>query len=140
MKEGFSSPGGHDIMGVYAERKEQGMPILKEWFTEAGLGTEVHNVIADFRTPDGKSAHRAYQIISSGAPCTDEVMLEHIKAQLPQNCRLCSIYEVMANCKVSELEKLSMSFDVFNYKLRFFYVDKELAMEYIKEIQNGNLG
>lgn len=117
------------------------MSILKEMIKAAtGIEIEVHNVIVDFRTPDGKSAHRAHQVVSSGIPCTDEAITEHIKADLPQGCRLCSIYELMVDCEVSELERLAMSLDVMNYNPRFIYVDKELAAEYIKENQGGNLG
>ena len=95
------------------------MSILKEMIKAAtGIEIEVHNVIVDFRTPDGKSAHRAHQVVSSGAPCTDEAITERIKADLPQGCRLCSIYEVMADCEVSELERLAMSLEVLNYKPR----------------------
>lgn len=46
----------------------------------------------------------------------------------------------MVDCEVTELERLAMSLDVMNYKPRFIYVDGELAAEYIKEIQNGDLG
>ena len=68
------------------------MSILKEMIKAAtGIEIEVHNVIVDFRTPDGKSAHRAHQVVSSGAPCTDEAITERIKADLPQGCRLCSL-------------------------------------------------
>ncbi|MEY8431342.1 hypothetical protein AALC75_12565 [Lachnospiraceae bacterium 48-42] len=117
------------------------MSILKEMIKAAtGIEIEVHNVIVDFRTPDGKSAHRAHQVVSSGAPCTDEAITERIKADLPRGCRLCSIYELMVDCEVSELERLAMSLDVMQYKPRFIYVDRELAAEYIKEIRNGNLG
>lgn len=117
------------------------MSILKEVFAAAtGIELEIHNVIVDFRTPDGKSAHRAHQVVSSGAKCTDADIVERIRADLPPGCRLCSIYEIMADCEVSELERLAMSLEVLNYKTRFIYVDRELAAEYIKEIQNGNLG
>ena len=117
------------------------MSILIEMIKAAtGIEIEVHNVIVDFRTSDGKSAHRAHQVVSSGAPCTDEAITERIKADLPQGCRLCSIYEVMADCEVSELGRLATSLDVMQYKPRFIYVDRELMAEYIKEIRGGNLG
>lgn len=117
------------------------MSILKELFAAAtGIELEIHNVIVDFRMPDGKSAHRAHQVISSGAKCTDADIVERIRADLSRGCRLCSIYEIMTDCEVSELERIAMSLDVMKYKPRLIYVDKGLAVEYIKEIQNGNLG
>lgn len=112
--------------------------ILKELFSAIGVNLEVHNVITDFRLKNGRSANQAHQMIANGTVCTDEDIIERIKAALPDGSRICSIYEVYGDMEVDELQKLACSLELLKYKKRVIYMDEELAAEYIQEIRNGD--
>lgn len=113
---------------------------LKELFAAIGINLEIHNIIVDFRTPEGRSAHQAYQAVANGVKCPDSDIVERVRAALPAGSRLCSVHEVMIDCELSELEKLASSIELMNCERRLLYLDQELAREYIKEIRRGDMG
>ena len=70
----------------------------------------------------------------------EEIMkdiVRRIRAGLPPGSRLCSVYEVFADCELSEL---AGSMELLNYGRRLLYLDRELAKEYIKEARRGDMG
>ncbi len=113
------------------------MSILKELYAAIGMNLEIHNIIVDFRTPEGRSAYQAYQAVSNGVECQDDDIVRRIRAGLPPGSRLCSVYEVFADCELSEL---AGSMELLNYGRRLLYLDRELAKEYIKEARRGDMG
>lgn len=113
---------------------------LKELFAAIGINLEIHNIIVDFRTPEGRSAHQAYQAVANGVKCPDADIVERIRAALPAGSRLCSVHEVMIDCELSELEKLADSIELINCERRILYLDRELAREYIQEVRRGDMG
>lgn len=116
------------------------MSVLKELFEAIGLELEVRNILVDFRTPNGRSAHQAYQTVVNGGKCPDADIVKRVREALPAGSRLCCVYEVMIDCELSELERLANSLELINYERRMLYLDRELAREYIREVQRGDLG
>ena len=116
------------------------MPILKELYAAIGMNLEIHNIIVDFRTPEGRSAYQAYQAVSNGVECQDDDIVRRIRAGLPPGSRLCSVYEVFTDCELLELAELAGSMELLNYGRRLLYLDRELAKEYIKEARRGDMG
>lgn len=116
------------------------MSMLKELYAAIGINLEVHNIIVDFRTPDGRSAHQAYQTVSNGSGCPDDDIVKRIREGLPLGSKLCSVYEVFIDCELPELATLASSLELLNYEKRLLYLDWELARDYVKEIQRGDLG
>lgn len=116
------------------------MSMLKELHEAIGMNLEVRNIIVDFRTPDGRSAHQAYQAVANGAECPDDDIVRRIREGLPPGSRLCSVYEVFIDCELSELAELASSLELLNYGKRLIYLDRELAKEYLKEAQRGDMG
>lgn len=116
------------------------MSVLKELYAAIGIDLEIRNIVVDFRTPEGRSAYQAYQAVSNGAECLDDDIVRRIQAGLPPGSRLCSVYEVFADCELSELAELAGSMELLNYGRCLLYLDRELAKEYIKEAQRGDMG
>lgn len=67
------------------------MSILKEMIKAAtGIEIEVHNVIVDFRTPDGKSAHRRIRLF----PVAHHARTKQLQSVSRQICRRVADYAV----------------------------------------------
>lgn len=113
------------------------MSFIRELYKAVGADVEIHNVITDYKLPDGRCAHQAHQIVANGEPCTDEDIIESVKAALPNGGQICSIYEFLTDCDLSELEKLAMSPQALKIKKRCIYLDEKLAVEYVREVLNG---
>ncbi|MBO5197594.1 MAG: hypothetical protein J6B85_03625 [Lachnospiraceae bacterium] len=106
---------------------------VRELYQAHGIELEVHNLVVDYTLPDGSRAHVANQVIASGIPCTDEVMIQKVREGLPEGSRICGIVEIYGDYELKDLEVLSCSWDGMYVKKRAIYCDRELLKEYLRE-------
>lgn len=112
---------------------------LKELYRKLGIELEVHNLITDYTLADGKTrAHIAHQVVANGIPCTDGLLVEHVRIELPKGSRIACIAEVFGDYELKELEEMACTGKVLREKSRWLYHDMALIKEYMAEFINEN--
>ena len=97
-------------------------------------GLKVHNIFSDYVLPDGRNAHRVWQIIDGlFEKATDEAIVAAVKGSIEEGSRICTIFEVDTECTLSEFEDLVMSPRILFVSKRCVYEDPELVAEYMRE-------
>lgn len=110
---------------------------IKELYRKMGVEICVHNLITDYTLPDGRRAHKAYQILSNQVKATDSDLIAAVVQQLPKGSRICMVTEIEGDIELSDLSKMAESVEFLAVNKRVVYLDRELAQEYVGEMKRG---